>query len=219
MHHDFWHDKWHRKEIGFHQQSINQYLKTHWNEMPLANTDTVFVPLCGKSKDIFWINDKGHPVIGIELSPLACKDLFEEAGVSAEVTPGPDFSHYRHNDIHILCGDFFRLSAEDTRLVRAVYDRAALIALPAEMRKTYVEHLNHILPRHCHMLLVSMNYPQTEMSGPPFSVNDDEISSLYAPVWQIRKLTENILGKDDPFAKRRGLSELKETAWLLSRQD
>lgn len=219
MDHKFWHERWHKKEIGFHQESINQYLQSHWPDLGLSRTDTVFVPLCGKSKDIFWINDKGHPVIGIELSPVACKDLFEESGLKANVRHKESFTHYQHNDIDILCGDFFKLEPEQMSLVKAVYDRAALIALPTEMRPDYIKHLNHILPKHCQILLVAMTYPQTEMSGPPFSVTHDEILSLYEAHWNITFITENVLGKDDPFAKRKGLSEIKESVYLLTRQD
>ncbi|MCP5207645.1 MAG: thiopurine S-methyltransferase [Hahellaceae bacterium] len=219
MDHDFWHDRWHRKEIGFHQPSINHYLNQHWSELSLQRSDTVFVPLCGKSRDMFWINDKGHPIKGVELSPIACKDLFEEANLTAQITHEENFSHYQHDSIDILCGDFFKLTVEHMKRVKAVYDRAALIALPPEMRQQYVNHLNQILPQQCKILLVALAYPQQEMSGPPFSVTTDEILSLYGAQWTIETITENLLGKDDPFTKRTGLSEVTESAYLLKRKD
>lgn len=219
MDHEFWHDKWQRKEIGFHQESINQYLQSHWSELGLSRTDNVFVPLCGKTKDMFWIGERGHPVLGVELSDLACKDLFADANLTAKVHHSEDFTHYQHNDIDILCGDFFNLKRDHVSKIKAVYDRAALIALPAPMRQKYVAHLNNILPSHCKLLLVSLEYPQSEMQGPPFSVGNDEIKSLFSTTWDITTITENILGRDDPFSKRKGLSDMKECIYLLRKKE
>ena len=215
MHHDFWHDKWQQNQIGFHEGTVNAYLKAYWPTLQRSIAEPVFVPLCGKSHDLFWINNLGHPVLGVELSPIACKDLFEEAGISAEVTQVPPYIRFAHNDLSILCGDFFSLTAADIAPAKLLYDRAALIALPPEMRKQYVAQLNRLMPEGAEGLLVTLEYPQQEMSGPPFSVLKEEVLTLYERIWQVEQIHEKELSADDPFAKRRGLSKLKERVYRL----
>src|SRR5574340_1608572 len=143
---DFWLERWERKEIGFHQDEINPYLRQYWQELHLARGSEVFVPLCGKSRDMLWLREQGHAVLGVELSPLAAQAFFEENGLSPQRTRGERFDSYEADGIRILCGDFFDLDRDDLAGVKAVYDRASLIALPPEMRERYARHLESILP-------------------------------------------------------------------------
>lgn len=218
MHNEFWQDRWTRDEIGFHQQSVNQYLADHWSAFSKNQSESVFVPLCGKSRDILWINQKGHPVLGVELSPIACKDFFEEAELTAQVHQSSPFSHYIHDDIEILCGDFFALTPAQLSQIKIVYDRAALIALPTDMRAKYADHLTHLLKPGVQMLLVCMEYPQEEMQGPPFSVEEDEVSRLYGSHFDIEKIHSDELGSDNPFSKRKGLSNAREVIYKLRKR-
>ncbi len=215
---EFWHDKWEHNEIGFHQESINQYLCEHWSQLGLAGDETVFVPLCGKSQDLLWIQRKGHPVLGVEISQIACRAFFAESGLEPEVTTEGAFTCYRRESISVLCGDFFALTQDHVSEVGAVYDRAALIALPAEMRARYTEHLQAIIPSGARVLLVTMEYPQQDMQGPPFSVPETEVRHLFGQQFEIDLIHRNELGRDDPFAKRRGLSDMWENVYVLSRK-
>ena len=156
MEHEFWHERWAKKEIGFHEGTVNQYLHDHWPELAGKGTDAVFVPLCGKAHDMWWLHDRGHPIIGVELSELACKDFFEEAGEKAKVHPGEPFITFKHDNLQLWCGDFFQLVPEDLKHVRLVYDRAALIALPPHMRRDYVNHLTAIIPDGTRILLITL---------------------------------------------------------------
>lgn len=205
MEHEFWHKRWQRDEIGFHQGTVNEYLYEHWTELAGQGTDAVFVPLCGKAHDMWWLHDRGHPVIGVELSEIACKDFFEEAGEKAKVHPGEPFTVFQHDNLQLWCGDFFQLVPDDLRNIRLVYDRAALIALPPEMRKSYVEHLTAVIPDGTEILLVTLDYNSGEMKGPPFNVPNDEVYELYGEDYEITHIRSNDLPRDNPFAKRRGL--------------
>lgn len=205
MEHEFWHKRWQRDEIGFHQGTVNEYLYEHWTELAGQGTDAVFVPLCGKAHDMWWLHDRGHPVIGVELSEIACKDFFEEAGEKAKVHPGEPFTVFQHDNLQLWCGDFFQLVPDDLRNIRLVYDRAALIALPPEMRKSYVEHLTAVIPDGTEILLVTLDYNSGEMKGPPFNVPNDEVYELYSEDYEITHIRSNDLPRDNPFAKRRGL--------------
>lgn len=218
MEHQFWHTRWEKSEIGFHEGTVNQYLHDHWSELSGGKSgQTVFVPLCGKAHDMWWLHDQGHPVIGVELSEIACKDFFEESDARATVKPGQPFTKFIHDDLELWCGDFFQLVPEDLQHVRLVYDRAALIALPPHMRPEYVQHLNAILPDQAALLLITLDYQNDEMRGPPFNVSDAEVMALYGHDWQVEHVLTNLLPKDHPFAKRKGLSGATESVFKLRR--
>jgi len=187
---DFWHSRWQEGRIGFHQSDVNTFLKTNWATLKLPAQSTVFVPLCGKSLDMLWLAAQGHHVIGVELSEIAAKEFFAEQGVQPDINQTDGFISYSANNVTIMCGDFFDLSVADLEGVTAVFDRAALIALPKDLRKAYVSHLRKLLPSSYQMLLVGMEYDEAVMSGPPFSVAWAEITDLFDPHCELKIISE-----------------------------
>jgi len=216
MEHQFWHERWAKKEIGFHEGTVNQYLHDHWPELAGNGTGTVLVPLCGKAHDMWWLHDRGHAVIGVELSDVACKDFFEEGQEKAKVHPGEPFTKFAHDDLQLWCGDFFQLVPEDLKHVRLVYDRAALIALPPHMRQDYVDHLTAVIPDGTR-ILITLDY-DTDIKGPPFNVSDEEVLKLYSADYEIEHILTNTLAKDHPFTKRKGLAGATESVFRLSKR-
>ena len=217
MEHQFWHERWAKKEIGFHEGTVNQYLHDHWPELAGNGTGAVLVPLCGKAHDMWWLHDRGHAVIGVELSDVACKDFFEEGQEKAKVHPGEPFTKFAHDDLQLWCGDFFQLVPEDLKHVRLVYDRAALIALPPHMRQDYVDHLTAVIPDGTRILLITLDY-DTDIKGPPFNVSDKEVLKLYSADYEIEHILTNTLAKDHPFTKRKGLAGATESVFRLSKR-
>jgi thiopurine S-methyltransferase len=215
---EFWHQRWRENRIGFHQQDTNPYLKAFWAEVPVKPGEPVFVPLCGKSLDIRWLQQQRHPVIGVELSSIAVEAFFEENDLSPVQRRQGPFSVYEADGIRIFCGDFFDLDAAMLDGVKAVYDRASLIALPPDMRPVFVEHLTGLLPAAIPLLLITLEYPHQEMSGPPFSVADSEVQALFSPAWSLRELHKVDVLADEPRYRERGLSSLIETIYLLQRR-
>ncbi len=179
MKHEFWLERWERNQIGFHQAEINRYLISHWTELGLPSGAKVFVPLCGKSLDMLWLREQGHTVVGNELSTKAVKAFFSENDLEATVSEGPRYTRYEAEGVEILAGDFFALTPADLNGIRAVYDRAALIALPQTMRQAYARHMSSLLPGGARILLVTMEYPPEALEGPPFSLTDEEVHALY----------------------------------------
>jgi thiopurine S-methyltransferase len=176
---DFWHDMWATGEVGFHQKQVNQFLESHWPEVDVAPDAKVLVPLCGKSLDMLWLKEKGHEVIGVELSQKALDEFLEEHSLVPKMVRHESYCGYQLEDMTLFCGDFFHLNEQDCKGVSAVYDRAALIALPPEMRSKYVKHIRNLLPDNSRILLVTMEYDQSLMPGPPFAVMEDEVKLLY----------------------------------------
>jgi thiopurine S-methyltransferase len=213
---DFWLERWEREEIGFHQNEVNPYLCEYWQELHLACDSMVFVPLCGKSQDMLWLRKQGHQVMGVELSNIAVQAFFKENGYTPHHVTRGKFEHFEADGIRILCGDFFDLGKDDLAKVSAVYDRASLIALPPEMREHYVRHLVSILPPATQILLITVDYPQPEMPGPPFSVSSGEVETLYREHAEVRLLAQiDVLAKNPRF-QQRGLSRLQESICLLT---
>ncbi len=218
MHEDFWQQRWARNEIGFHLSEVNPYLQQFWPELNVPAGGQVLVPLCGKSLDMLWLAGQGYRVLGVELAQTAVEAFFNEQGLVAEIDQVGEFRRYRSGAIEVLCGDFFNLTAADLPECRALYDRAALIALPESMRERYVGHLASILPAGCGGLLVTLDYPQEQMSGPPFAVGEVEVQRLLAaPHWSLHVLeARDVLGENWKFLQR-GLSRLDERVYRLQR--
>lgn len=59
---NFWHEKWQRREIGFHQPQANPLLVAYFDKLNLAAGSRVLLPLCGKTRDIAWLLDRGFRV-------------------------------------------------------------------------------------------------------------------------------------------------------------
>jgi thiopurine S-methyltransferase len=215
MEHDFWIERWELGETGFHQNEVNPHLIRHWQSLTPVHGSKVFVPLCGKSQDMVWLHKQGHAVIGVELSRIAVEAFFAEFVQAPGIVRGEAFDLYETDGVTIWCGDFFDLEKADLDGVSLVYDRASLIALPPEMRGNYVRHLASILSPETQILLITMDYPQHEMSGPPFAVSAAEVETLYGNYADIRLLSEYDVLVKNPRFQRKGLSRMSENIFQV----
>lgn len=183
----FWHDKWQRREIGFHREQINPYLPAYFPTLGLQAGQTVFLPLCGKTRDVSYFLQLGLQLVGVELSEVAVKELFADLGVQPEISDLQGMRCYQTMQLRIFVGDFFELTAEHLGRIDAIYDRAALVALPLTMRLAYTKHLldlSHNAPQ----LLITYEYDQNVVDGPPFSISQAEVEQHYAGAYAIEVL-------------------------------
>jgi thiopurine S-methyltransferase len=219
MDNHFWIERWSKHEIGFHQRNINVYLQRHWPSLGLAQGIPVFVPLCGKSRDMHWLREQGHPVIGIEVARDAVVEFFEEWGVAPQIARDCRFERFGAENIELLCGDYFALTRTDLTTVGAVFDRAALIALPPDMRQRYATRMREILPTGIPVLLITADYAQSEMTGPPFAVSDTEVRSLFSglPIELLEEIDVSALPDNSRF-RERGLTRLVERVYRIGHQ-
>ena len=212
---DFWHNRWENNFTGFHLADVNPYLRENWSVLNLPAGSRVFVPLCGKSLDLIWLAEQGHHVVGVELSPLAAEAFFSENKLTVERQQIGTLELWQSGKISLFCGDFFDLTPEILGQVDAVYDRASLISLPATMRQDYAVKMAE-LAQPAPKLLVTLEYDQSKMSGPPFSVSEEEVRALYQAKYQVKQLTaQDVLGDNDKFRKR-GLDYMNECIYQLS---
>ncbi|MFK7942568.1 MAG: thiopurine S-methyltransferase [Paracoccaceae bacterium] len=206
----FWHERWQANQIGFHEGDVNALLAAHFDRLDLAHGARVFVPMCGKTRDIAWLLGKGMRVVGAELSEIAVQQLFDELGVEAEVIPMGALTCYSAADIEIHVGDIFELTAEALRPVDAIYDRAALVALPGALRERYAAHLTAI-SNSAPQLVITFDYDQDVMPGPPFCVPREEVDRLYGAAYQIADLAAVPVA-----GNLKGIAPAIETIRLLS---
>src|SRR5579884_2939883 len=211
---DYWHQRWASNQIGFHESQVNAYLARHYAGLRVARGEIVFVPLCGKSVDLTWLADQGARVVGVEWSPIAVESFFAEQGLRARTSKEGAFTVWESVPIRVLCGDYFALTPAHLAGAHAVYDRAALIALPPARRADYVAHLDRLLPGPRRTLLVTLEYPQEQMQGPPFSVSEREVRSLFADAHIERLDAQDVLA-DHPRFREKGLTRLLECAYLI----
>lgn len=181
---DFWHQKWARGEIGFHRDEVNPHLLKHVDQLKLKQGSRVFLPLCGKTRDIAYLLGCGYVVLGVELSELAICELFAELSVVPQITQLGSFVRYSGNGLTIFVGDLFQLDSEMLGAIDAIYDRAALVALPETMRSDYTAHLIK-LSQNAPQLLVTYEYQQELIDGPPFSISEAEVAQHYAETYHI----------------------------------
>lgn len=213
---NYWLHKWQQGHIAFHKEEVNAELIAHVAQLRLQPGDGILVPLCGKSKDLLWLAEKGYHVIGVELSSIACNDFFSEAKITPQITHTPQFIKYQYKQLEIWCGDFFALSPVDLPPIHAAYDCKALIALPPDMRKDYVNHLLHCAGRDSRFLLLSIESPD-QVTGPPFPVNQAEINALYNSDFVIQQVKKEKVNNISEHLIQKGYKEMTDTTYLISR--
>lgn len=206
---NFWHERWRENQIGFHLPEAHDFLVKYSSHFQLPAGAPVFLPLCGKTRDIGWLLSQGFHVKGIELSELAVEQLFEDLAVTPEITQKGPLKLYRAPMLEVWVGDIFDLSTELLGPVSLTYDRAALVALPLDMRRRYSDHVL-MITRRSPQLLITFTYDQTLIAGPPFSVDAQEVRVHYSGFRAV-ELLETRRAKQS----LKGLSAVEEHAWSL----
>ena len=183
-----WLEFWENNEINWHSDVVTQELEEYLGLLKLEPGNKVFFPLCGKSLDMIYLLNKGFSIIGGELSEIGIKQFFHENELDFTITQVGEFDLYSAKNIEIYCGDFFSLSSKHLSDVKAVFDRKSLIALDQNLRQKYVKHLNDIISLGVRILLITLHYPQHQMSGPPFSVEKSEVEALFSMAFIYQEL-------------------------------
>lgn len=215
MHHDQWLDRWKQNQIGFHESTVNPHLRRYLPEFSLNPGDTIFLPLCGKTHDIAWLAQQGFQVIGIELSQIAIESFFSEHNMQYQQFQSERFMLRISGNISLIQGDYFDLQQEDLLACKMIYDKASLIAIDEVNRSRYCAHMLSIMPKVTDQLLITLDYDQAEMKGPPFAVSTPEVSRHYASDYALNVLQQNEVVDARPRWREKGLTSLTETVYRL----
>ncbi len=183
----YWEKRWEANDIVWHEPDVHPLLVKFVNVLGLNKRKVIFVPFCGASIDILYLVRLGYQVIGSEISSIACKKFFVDHELDFKIEKCFSYSVYKSDNILIYCGDYFHLEKRFFHEVDAVYDRAALIALPQKLRNDYVTQLRRLIPNTLNILLITITYDNLR-DTPPYNVCEDELSFLYGDEFEIIKL-------------------------------
>ncbi|KCV24373.1 thiopurine S-methyltransferase, Se/Te detoxification family [Bordetella bronchiseptica 00-P-2730] len=214
---DFWLDRWREGRTHFHQTRVTPLLQKYWPTLDVPAGGQVLVPLAGKSLDMVWLAGQGLRVLGVELSQLAVEQFFDENDLRPEIHQSVQGRHYVAGNLELICGDVFALEDATLAACAGVYDRAALVALPEPMRKRYAREVYGRLGRGCRGILITLDYPQDQMEGPPFSVDDAEVQALYAGHTEARLIDRRDILDKEPKFNQRGVARLDTLVYRLER--
>jgi len=212
MNRDYWISRWIENRIGFHRSGVNPLLQRFWPVAAPSTSAKTLVPFCGKSEDMRWLADRGHEVVGVDLSEIAGEAFGSEQGIAFTKTQIPGFTGLHSERITFYAGDFLDFTPDIAGVFDAFYDRAALIALPSTMRPVYTRHLQSLIAPGGNGLLITLEYDTSSMDGPPFSVSESEVGSLFKG-FQVERLHEHDCLDEEPRFKERGLRWMKETVF------
>ncbi len=214
---EFWKERWEQGQIGWHQDRVHRALPACWAALGVPPSARVFVPLCGKSLDMVWLRERGHAVVGIDLSPVAVRDFFRERGLTPAIESRGLLQRWTGGGYEYWLGDLFALTPDDLGPIDAIYDRASLIALPPEVRPRYCAHVSGLMRPGCRGLLITMEYDPSLLSGPPFCVEESEIVAGFAPGISVRAIERVTIPADNPRFREAGVDSLLEVTYALER--
>ena len=212
-----WLNRWENNKIGWHAEKINRQLIEYLPELNLTKKDKVFVPLCGKSLDMIFLLNQGLSIVAVEISEIAIEQFFNENKLPFKTSKIDSLKLYDGESIQIYCGDFFALNLKHLDGVKAVYDRASLIALDKELRQKYVKHLDDIIANDVRILLLTLDYPQHQRIGPPFAVSKAEVDLLYGGSFQYRELYCINDIDNEPMFQNLGVDFVKKAVYYLQK--
>jgi len=218
MEDQYWLNKWQTNDITFHEENINAELIAYISELKLKPGDNILIPLCGKTKDMLWLAEKGYYVIGVELSPIACSDFFTDLNITPHITKQSKFTKYQHKNIELFCGDLFNLTSSDLSNVHAIYDCKALIALPSELRKKYVNHLVACAGTNIKILLLTRE-TSCQITPPPYPVNEAEVNLLYGSYFDVQLLKRISITDIPERLIKKGYIEMTESVYLIAERN
>jgi len=210
-----WNERWEKNQIGFHEHQPNLYLTSYLERFNVPKKATVFVPLCGKSNDLFWLAQQGYQVVGIECSAIAVEDFFKQHQLEPNIQSIEHFKVYRCDNITIYLGDFFKLDQTHLERCDLIYDRASMVAFPERQRDQYVAHLSTWLSASTPLFLITLSYDQNVMAGPPFSVQNHEVERHYQHK-DIQQIHQKDVIDEGPRWRKVGLNSLIETAFKIN---
>lgn len=220
---EYWLKRWQEGRTGWHHEKPMPLLLEHWPALRVPRGTRVLVPLCGKSQDMLWLARQGMRVLGVELSAIAIESFLSENDLHANILPGDGGTRYEIADppgggIEIIHGDIFHVDRATLASCAAIYDRAALIALPTPVRRNYARDIYGGMPNGCRGLLITLDYPPKQMEGPPFSLDDHEVRHLFEASWDIERLERRDILASQPHFSEQGVTALHTAVYRLDKR-
>ena len=207
-----WAKAWREGRIGFHRSSPNPNLERYAHV--LQNCQNILFPLCGKTLDMHYLHQKGHHCFGVERVEKAIHHFFLEwNGIPKRVN-----TRYQHQNISIFHQNIFSIGPKELPVIHGIFDRAALVALPVEIRPQYAQHMLSLLAKGGKILLITINMPRPQDQGPPFLVRKESIPDLFSDASTVECLeTQRKTPQQEPFLIRSGMPWLEQHIWSITK--
>lgn len=214
MEKSFWEERWAAGQIGFHLADVNPRLVAHVEA--LGPGGHVLVPLCGKTLDMTFLAAHGFHVVGVEFVEEAAQAYFAEAGVIPARIERHGCVAYQHHNVTIWVADIFAITPQIVDAIDAIYDRAAVVALPETMREPYTQQLKALSHPGTKLLLITFEHDLN--SGPPFSVAPEVVKALYGESFGVTLLESLDALAENARFKERGATRFIEAVWAGQRR-
>jgi len=220
---EYWLKRWREGRTGWHREEVMPLLVQHWPALNVPRGARVLVPLCGKSLDMLWLSRQGMHVLGVDVSAIAIESFLAENQLHARTRSTAEGTHYDvtnapGGEIEIINGDVFELDPAVIARCDAFYDRASIIAMPAAMRGRMADTVYMQLPAGSAGLLIALDYPENEMQGPPFSVDEAELRRLFDQQWNIEQMERRDILASQPSFQEQGVTALHTSVYALTRR-
>lgn len=205
----FWNNKWENNEIGFHQNNVTPLLKKYLHYFLDKNSikKSCLLPLCGKTFDLIYLSEFFKEVTGVELIKKAIEDFYIENNLEMRTRN----SSISSKNIEIFNEDFFSFNKSENKKYSYIFDRASLIAISPVSREKYVQSIKRSMSTNCKIFLITIEYKQDQIEGPPFSLSDDDVKSLFKDFKLEKLCRESVIGQNQKF---KGLN-IFQSAWLI----
>ena len=161
---------------------------------------------------MLWLAEQGHSVVGLEMVQQAVETFFIENNLKFDCVNSGKHRKYSSQPFTIFQGDVFDLAVKKIQ-ADAWYDRAALIAIDPSRREDYVNQIRQQTKQNAVGMLITFAYPQGQMQGPPFALQDDDVKRLFSDGFELECL-ENITLEDE---KDRGLTQVTSSVFKITR--
>lgn len=213
----YWQSRWRKDNTGWHMDNVYPPLANIWSQLSIKSSAKVFVPLCGKSLDLRWLVERGHQVTGVDVSQKALEDVINYTNQSFTKDSSHGFTIYRSESLELWQGDFLKLPVKKIPQPDVIYDKASIVALPPEMRGSYAQKILSLCGKHTHIILQTFEYDQSEMNGPPFSVDENELKHHFGHDFEFTLMHEQSKLEELSKFQQRGLSSyLTEKVYHLT---
>lgn len=204
----FWQEGWDKGFTGFHQSEYNPVMKSYFADKELVGKN-ILVPLCGKSKDMFYLASKGANVIGVEVVKSPIDEFFHENHIDYTCVGNLYKSKGLNGEISIYHADFFDIKLDER--IDFLYDRASNVALPECMRNDqYYPAIKRLISSETQILLLTMDHNGARDFGPPYPVSKEETLLNY-PRLKLNSAKE--IKSMDRFIEA-GIPKTKRMVWM-----
>lgn len=214
-----WSNRWREGRAGWNLDGVHKMLAKHFEKVVNGRTDLkIFVPLCGKAKDMKWMFDQGHRIVGVEYDEQVVRELFVENGLELDKVKemgGLKLFSSLDGRFKVYQGDFFLFKSEyESEPMNGIWDRGSLVAVNVADREKYASIILSVMAPDCRYLLDTLEYDVSEYVGVPHCVTDQDIHGLYHSKCDIERLERR-----DALVerwKKQGLTKFDEKADLIT---